>query len=418
MILEDSDSVGVVYGRGLASIVDEPGARHPVLRPELCITLDEAETSGQTSYQQIMERYAPQDPGVEVSEDDLSAIVYTSGTTGHPKGVVHCHGHRTGFAMATCLAWEVSIDSTVLISTPLYHNAAASLLLPALLVGGTAVLMEGMDPEGWLETVQGERITHTVLVPTQFVSLMGCPEFHSYDLSSLEIVISTGAPMTRKTKEDVLAHFPRGVSEVYGLTEGIATILEPSDFVRKAGSVGKPASAGDIRVVDEDFNDVPPGEIGEVVGFNPGWGGYYKQPELTARTDIDGWLRTGDLGRLDDEGFLYLVGRKKDLIVSGGMNIYPEDIEDVLLRHPNVLEACVFGIPHPKWGESPMAAVILKEDARTTEDEIIAWTNARVAGYQKIRGVSLTADFPRNSTGKVLKRQLRQPYWEDHEEKI
>jgi len=376
------------------------------------------EIPGYVSYERIMETYSGENPGVEILPQDLAKIAYSSGTTGRPKGVIHTHDFQYSFAVNHALNWRVGFESTVCTSTPLYHTGGVMLTYPALLVGGTVVLMEKFDAKEWLELVQKEKVTHAFLVPTQFIIIMQLPEFSSDDIRSLEIIITAAAPITQKTKEEILANFRCQVAELYGLTEGIATILRPMDQLRKLGSVGKATLGGEIRVVDNDMKDVARGEIGEIIGLNPEMKGYYKNPELTAQTFVNGWVRTGDLGKLDEDGYLYLVGRKKDMIISGGVNIYPEDIEQVMARHPKVLEVSVFGIPHEKWGETPRAAVILKEGLDCSEEELLEWTNAKLARYQRISGVDFVKDMPRTPAGKVQKVKLRAPYWEGWERDI
>jgi acyl-CoA synthetase (AMP-forming)/AMP-acid ligase II len=239
------------------------------------------------------------------------------------------------------------------------------------------------------------------------------PDFDAYDTTSLEVLLSMAAPLTKKTKEDILANFSCHLFELYGVTEGAGTILRPMDQRRKIGSVGKAIAGSDIRVVDESMKDVSTGEVGEIVGRAAiQMEGYYKKPEITAQTVVDGWLKTGDLGKLDEEGYLYLVGRKKDMIISGGVNIYPEDIEEVMIRHPKVMDVAVFGVPDDKWGETPRAAVTLREGQEAEPEEIRDWSNGRIAGYQKISAVDILKDLPRNPAGKVLKRELRTPFWE------
>jgi long-chain acyl-CoA synthetase len=224
------------------------------------------------------------------------------------------------------------------------------------------------------------------------------------------------APLTKKTKVDILNNFKAELFEIYGVTEGIGTILHPHDQLRKLGSVGKAIPGSAIRLVDDKMQDVPTGEVGEICGMSDlMMQGYYKRPDLNAETIIDGWLRTGDLGKFDEEGYLYLVDRKKDMIISGGVNVYPKDMEEVIMAHPAVQEVAVFGIPSPKWGETPLAAIIPKAGQDLTEAEMLAWINQRVNKFQKISRIVFMKDFPRNPAGKILKREMRTPYWKDQE---
>jgi acyl-CoA synthetase (AMP-forming)/AMP-acid ligase II len=256
------------------------------------------------------------------------------------------------------------------------------------------------------------------MVPTQFTVLLEQPDFDSYDLSSMRIWNSAGSPLRTQTKAEVLKRFSGELVELWGLTEGAATTLKPEDMENKMESVGLPLLGWDVRIIDEQGQELPPGEAGEIVAFSS-WlmPEYYKLPEKTAEAiwlDVAGktYLKTGDMGKLDEDGFLYILDRKKDMIISGGVNIFASDIEDVLTRHPAVQDAIVIGIPHPKWGETPIAMVIAREGVSISEEELIAWVNPKLAKYQRISGVEFRDDFPRNAMGKVLKRALRAPYFE------
>jgi acyl-CoA synthetase (AMP-forming)/AMP-acid ligase II len=231
---------------------------------------------------------------------------------------------------------------------------------------------------------------------------------------------SVGAPLHREHREKLIEHLPGRVYELYGLTEGFITVLDKEDFARKRDSVGIPASFADMRIVDSSGADVAAGVVGEIVGRSPLlMPGYYKRPDLTAQALIDGWLHTGDLGYVDEDGFLHLVDRQKDMIISGGVNVYPRDIEEVIVRHPAVKEAAVFGIPHEQWGEAPMAAVIVREEPAVSTGDLKAWINERVAAkYQRVAQVAIVDDFPRSTAGKTLKRVLRAPYWAGRSEQI
>ncbi len=228
------------------------------------------------------------------------------------------------------------------------------------------------------------------------------------------MILSLGAPLHGEHKDRLNRLLPDRFHELYGLTEGFVTILDRDDALRKAGSVGVPPPFYEMRIVGDDGRDLPPGEVGEIVGRGPiTMPGYYGRPDLTGEALRDGWLYSGDLGYVDEDGFLYLVDRKKDMIDSGGIKVYPRDIEEIAARHPAVREVAVFGIPHDKWGETPVAAVVLREPDAIGADELRDWINARVAAkYQRLARVVIFADFPRNAAGKTLKRELRAPFWE------
>jgi acyl-CoA synthetase (AMP-forming)/AMP-acid ligase II len=234
------------------------------------------------------------------------------------------------------------------------------------------------------------------------------------------MILSLGAPLLKEHKDRLNALLPGRFHELYGLTEGFLTILDKTEAVRKAGSVGVPAPYNEMRIVREDGSDAPPGEVGEIAGRGPMLMlGYYKRPDLTAQAMRDGWLHTGDMGYADEEGYLYLVDRKKDMIDSGGVKVYPRDIEEIAARHPAIRDVAVFGVPDDKWGETPVAAVILSAAGAASAEELRDWINARVqAKYQRVSRVILHEEFPKSAAGKTLKRELRQPYWAGRERNI
>lgn len=358
-----------------------------------------------------------------VVPDDLFNIMYTSGTTGLPKGIALTHRIRAHYATLMANAWRMDAQSVVLHSGALVFNGAFVTMMPALLVGCRFVLQAQFDPVRFIETVEREAVTHTMLVPSQIAAILDSPSFDAGRLASLQMLVSLGAPLPVAQKERLETHLPGRFYELYGLTEGFVTILDRQDALRKRGSVGVPPPFSSLRIVREDGTDANASEIGEIAGRSPLlMPGYYRRPELTAQTIRDGWLFTGDLGYVDDDGYLFLVDRKKDMIDSGGVKIYPRDIEEIMARHPDVAEAVVFGVPHEKWGETPLAAVQLRpraDGSAANADELRSWINARVAArYQQVSAVSIVVNFPRNAAGKILKRELRDPHWAGRERLI
>jgi long-chain acyl-CoA synthetase len=357
-------------------------------------------------------------PAVNLQNEDECNIIYSSGTTGLPKGIVITHQARSLVALATAVEYRVDSASTILITTPPFTNATWVILLPSVLAGAITVLMPSFSPQGFLETVQKERATHTLMVPTQYHVILELPDFEKYDLTSLRIMISVGAMLPLPLKRRILEKMGPGLLELYGLTEGVGTALKPEDMQEKTGSVGTPLASTDIRIIDEEGNELPGGEVGEIIGYSPVMmKGYLNRPEATAEIiwrDERGrtYIRTGDMGRIDEDGFLYIMDRKRDMIVSGGLNVFASDIEEVFLQHPEVLDVAVIAVPHEKWGETPLALVRPRTGAAATEDDLKAWANGRLAKHQRVDAVKLRGeDFPRNALGKVLKRQLRLPYW-------
>jgi long-chain acyl-CoA synthetase len=356
----------------------------------------------------------------DVDADDLFNIMYSSGTTGTPKGIPLTYGIRAGYCMVFASVWRMTPESVVLHAGSMVFNGAFVTMLPAMYLGATFVLLHQFDPELVMRTIEQERVTHIMMVPSQIVALLNAPTFDARRLASLQMLGSVGAPLHREHRDRLIDLLPGRCYELYGLTEGFITILDRDDFARKRDAVGVPLAFSKMRIVTETGDNAPPGQVGEIVGTSPLlMAGYYKRPDLTAQAIVDGWLFTGDLGFVDDDGFLHLVDRQKDMIISGAVNVYPRDIEEVIVAHPAVKEAAVFGVPHDRWGEVPMAAVIVRDATAVSCDELTAWINERVgAKYQRVAGVTIVDDFPRSTAGKTLKRILRAPYWSSRPDRI
>jgi acyl-CoA synthetase (AMP-forming)/AMP-acid ligase II len=306
-------------------------------------------------------------------------------------------------------------ETTVnLISTPLYSNTTLASLFPTLGGGGKSVLMRKFEARGFLELSQQHRATHAMLVPVQYRRIMALPDFERFDLSSYRMKFSTSAPFGAELKADVLARWPGGLVEYYGMTEGGGVfVLVAHEHPTKLHTVGRPASGHEIRLIDDEGREVAQGETGEVVGRSPAMMlGYHNQPGKTADAewrDPQGrrFIRTGDIARFDEDGFLVLLDRKKDMIISGGFNIYPSDIEAVIVQHPDVHEAAVVGIPSQRWGESPVAFVTLRPGATADPVALGRFVDARVGKVQRPAAYSFVESLPRSGIGKVLKRELR-----------
>ncbi|MEJ7931058.1 class I adenylate-forming enzyme family protein [Ramlibacter sp. AN1015] len=358
---------------------------------------------------------------VEIGPADPFNIIYSSGTTGMPKGIVQPHGMRFAHIQRG-LAYGWDEHSVALLSTPLYSNTTLVVFFPALAFGGTVHLMARFEAGRWLEIAERERATHTMLVPVQYRRLLAHADFDRRDLSAFRMKFSTSAPFDAALKADALRRWPGGLVEFYGMTEGGGTcILEAHAHPGKLHTVGRPAAGHDIRLIGEDGREVAPGEAGEVVGRSPGMmTGYHNQPEQTREAEWfspEGlrFIRTGDVGRFDADGFLLLFDRKKDMIISGGFNIYPSDLEAQLRAHPAVHEAAVVGVPSTEWGETPVAFVELRADGEAvTPEDLRAWVNARVGKTQRLAAVVVIDELPRSAIGKVLKRTLREAYQGRH----
>ena len=407
-LLRGADARALIADRALLPVLERLGNR----RPEHVLLLD-GDAPGCIDSRTGL---ASQPPGLEparVLPDDLFNIMFTSGTTGEPKGIMHTHAVRAAYGTSIAAALRMTPESRTLHTGAIVFNGAFAIMLPTLFLGATYVLHRQFDPATALETIEREGITHMMVVPAQLVALLRCPHFDPARLTSLECVLSLGAPLLKPDKDRFNAALPGRLYELYGLTEGFITILDRHDAVRKAGSVGVPPPFFHVRVVRDDGSEAAPGEVGEILGYGPiTMSGYYKRPDLTAQTLRDGWIHSGDLGYLDADGYLYLVDRKKDMIDSGGVKVYPRDIEEVVAAHPDVREVAVFGVPDDKWGETPLAAVILRDDAQVDPATLREWINARVAArYQRVAAVTVMTEFPRSAAGKTLKRELRAPYW-------
>jgi long-chain acyl-CoA synthetase len=349
-------------------------------------------------------------------------IIYSSGTTGTPKGIVQPHAMRWAHIRRAAFS-GYGPQAVVLIATPLYSNTTLVSLIPALAYGGCVVLMPKFDALAYLQLAQQHRATHTMLVPVQYQRLLAHPEFSRFDLSSFSHKFSTSAPFHAELKAQVLRRWPGGLTELYGLTEGGGTcFLHAHLHPEKLHTVGQPAPGHDIRLIDDEGVEIQraPGgasvSSGEVVGRSPGMmTGYHGQPELTRAAEwfnAEGqrFIRTGDVGRFDEDGFLVLHDRRKDMIISGGFNIYPSDLEAVLRAHPSVVEVAVVGVPSIEWGETPVAFCVLQPGAPagTAEaEELQAWANGQLGKTQRLSALRLQAELPRSAIGKVLKRELR-----------
>jgi len=353
---------------------------------------------------------------VEPGPDWPFNLIYSSGTTGVPKGIVQPHLLRW-FNVQRARTAGYGPESVTLLATPLYSNTTLGTLFGALALGGAVVLMGKFSAAGYLELAQQWRATHTILVPVQYQRLLAQENFDRCDLSSFQMKFSTGAPFPQALKQQVLLRWPGGLIEIYGMTEGGgACMLEAHKYPHKLHTVGTPMPRHDIRVIDAADCEVSRGETGEIVGHSPAMmTGYWNQPAATRATewrDSTGrlFIRTGDIGRMDPDGFLVLLDRKKDMIISGGFNVYPSDLEAVLREHPDVDEAAVVGVASVRWGETPAACVVLKEGADMDGARLTAWANARLGKSQRIDKVKIMQSLPRNGAGKVLKAELRDAF--------
>jgi len=361
------------------------------------------------SYDTLTHKAPSGEPDIRAADDDPLLIVYTSGTTGLPKGAIHTHKTMTW----ACFTWILSIDfrryDRMLLFAPPFH---VGVLLPLTLLihlGGTNVVMRSFDIARVFRAIEQEKITATFAVPTMLQLMIDYPERQEYDCSSLRWIL-VGAGVVPRVLISRYSTFGTVILQDYGTTEslGPATIISPEEVGKKPDSAGKACFHTDVRVVDEQGKNVDPNRIGEVVVRAPHvMKGYWNRPEATAEAIRDGWLYTGDLANMDEDGCIYIRDRKKDMIISGGENIYPVEIENVLLAHPRIKEVAVIGLPSTQWGESPAAIVVAKEGKRLSAEEVIAYCRGKMAGYKIPRAVEFVEEIPRSATGKAQKHLLR-----------
>jgi acyl-CoA synthetase (AMP-forming)/AMP-acid ligase II len=347
-------------------------------------------------------------------EGDPFNIIYSSGTTGTPKGIVHSHVMRWRQA-AGGFKSIYGPDSRSLLSTPLYSNTTLAVFLPTMLWGGHARLMGKFDAGRWLELAEANRITHTMLVPVQYQRLLRHADFDRRDLSAMQLKFCTSAPFSAEMKEEAVRRFPGGLIEIYGMTEGgVVCMLFAHKHPDKLHTVGQPVAGHELIVLGDDDQVLPPGEKGVLAGRSPTMmSGYRNQPDKTREMewrDADGnlWLKTGDIGVVDADGFVSIVGRAKDMIISGGFNIYPADLEDALAAEPGVAEAAVVGVPSEQWGETPVGFIVAQHGAALDADAVLASVNAKLGKTQRLSALHLIDEMPRSHIGKLLKSELRE----------
>ncbi|WP_084965201.1 acyl-CoA synthetase [Thermoactinospora rubra] len=360
---------------------------------------------------------SPSEPIDEpVGLDDPCMIMYTSGTTGKPKGAVLTHGNITWNSVNVLVDVDLAADEVTLVVAPLFHTAGLNMTcLPTVLKGGTVVLMPAFDPVRVLEAIQTHRVTYMFGVPVMYDAMAACPAWPTADLSSLRHLNCGGSPVPPAT---IRAYLERGLafSQGYGMTEASPGVLylAKEDSARKAGTAGVPHFFTDVRIVDHELRDVGPGDKGEVVVRGPNvMRGYWGRPEETARVMAGGWFRSGDVATVDADGFVTIVDRVKDMIISGGENIYPAEVEAALLDHPGVADCAVIGVPDERWGEVGRAVVVPGPGAEPSERDLLEFLHGRLAKYKIPKSVVFVAELPRNPTGKILKKALRARYGQE-----
>ena len=367
-------------------------------------------TTGQ-GYEEAIASAEPHAQPAWLREEDPALMCYTSGTTGRPKGAILTHGNLVASTLSWIHEMRAGEDDVWLSGQPLFHIGGINGLLPFLTLGATSVVTPttGFDPDAALERIARHGVTMCIFVPTQWDLLCGAERIQSLDRGRLRVAMWGASPAARATLERMAATFPQAeIVSAYGQTEmaGATTLLKGADAVRKMGSVGRPMLGVELRVVGDDLRDVPTGAVGEIVYRGPTvMAGYHDNPDASAEAFAGDWFHSGDLATRDEDGYLWLVDRVKDLIISGGENVYPAEVERVLLEHEAVADAAVVGMAHPRWVETPLAFVVAAGDV--DEDTLIAHCRERLAGFKKPSAVVFVDALPRNAAGKVLKRELR-----------
>jgi fatty-acyl-CoA synthase len=419
-ILEDSESVGVLTDGQLTSLALDATAHLDAVR-FVVTTGDVVEDS--ESYEEFLATGSAEAPDSEVGEDDLAFLMYTSGTTGRPKGAMLTHQNLVMNTINWIIEMEARPGDVWLSGLPLFHIGGVNGVLPFIYLAGTSIITPStsFDPLESLRLLEKHRATMCYFVPTQWQQICALPEAAQIDTSVLRRALWGASQAPPSTLELLVRTFPSvGIVNAFGQTEMSSNtcFLKADDAVRKMGSVGLPAVNVEVRIVDPDGNDVPVGEVGEIVYRGPTvMKGYYKLDEATAEAFRGGWFHSGDLVRQDDEGFIYVVDRVKDMIISGGENIYPAEVERAVERHPAVREVAVVGVPHPRWVETPVAVVVPAGAERPDPSEVLEFIRSDLASYKKPSAVVYVDELPRNASGKILKRNLRDDYVHLFEEK-
>jgi acyl-CoA synthetase (AMP-forming)/AMP-acid ligase II len=407
-ILSDCESKVLVFGSEYSEVVDS--IRNDIPTRDF-IAISEDPPHWAKSYQTLIGDASDQEPQIVGGDDDTLTILYTSGTTGRPKGAELTHAYYYWNSVNLMCTLGLDIGNTSLIALPLFHIGA--LAGPPWIVhaGGKVVLLRTLDPQRFLELIEEEKVTGFGSVPQLLDFLKLVPDFEKYDWRSVRNILVYAAPVPVTLINEYAAAGIK-VRQLYGLTEcNTGTVLDSENAIEKVGSCGRPFFHTEVRVVDHNGRDLAPGEKGEVLLRAPNMmKGYLNRPEETSAAIIDGWLHTGDIAKMDEDGFLYILDRKKDMIISGGENIYPAEIEDALLNNPKIADVGVIGYPHEKWGEAVKAIVVVKEGETLTEAELIEWCQGKIGKFKIPKAVVFTEAIPRTPTGKILKTELRKHF--------
>ena len=423
-IVDNAQAEVFFFGKDFADTVDKIRADLPTVGTFVCLDADDR-----------FETYADwmsddtADPGVEPGGSDVAFQLYSSGTTGLPKGVMLSNDNLFALLPDASETWGFNEDMVSLVAMPLFHIGGSGWAMAGMFNGGTSVIVRELDPSALIDLIGEKRITHGFLVPAVFQFMLMMPNVDDGDYSSLEMLVYGASPITEEVLSASIKKFGCKFAQAYGLTEttGAIVTLPPEDHdpdgpnKHRLRSAGKPNSNVEMKIVDPDsFEEVPTGEVGEIITrSDQNMVGYWRNEDGTSAAYLDGgWFRTGDIGYFDEDGYLYIHDRVKDMIVSGGENVYPAEVENVLMKHPGIADVAVIGVPDEKWGEVGKAMVVKAEGQDVDEEGILTFAREQLAGFKVPKSVDFIAEIPRNPTGKMLKKDLRAPFWEGRDRAV
>ncbi len=424
-IVNDSDSIVFVYDAEFlkSDVLDPILDKLPKVKLQLCVGDPPRKA---TDYEKFLAAHSDAEPDVGERTAMPATMVYTSGTTGRPKGVYRKPrdlGQAAQLFMGFLQMFNLAPGDVHLLVGPLYHAAPSMFANLHIALGGTVVILQKFDPEEALRLIERERVTTSHMVPTMFVRILNLPADvrRRYDLSSLKSVVHAAAPCPVDVKWRIMELFGQDtIYEYYAATEVGGTYISPEEWRRKPGSVGRPFPGATVKIFDDEENECRPGQIGTIYMRLEGMSDfqYYKDDDKTRSARRENMVTVGDMGYFDEDGYLFIADRKIDMVISGGVNIYPKEIEEVLITHPKILDVAVIGVPDPEWGEQLKAIVQLKPGETASSEEIIRFASERLAGYKRPRSVDFMDELPRELTGKLLKRKLRERYWAGSDRRV
>ncbi|MCJ7655602.1 MAG: long-chain fatty acid--CoA ligase [Dehalococcoidia bacterium] len=419
-LINDSEANTLFVGPEFADVVSTLKPRIPKVKHFISF---EGSLPGMKCHDYLLASYPTSEPDTEVGDEDGLFICYTSGTTGRPRGAFYTRQRFREDIICHAIEVPIGPDDKGISLMPLFHIGGIEINASFIYQAATTVIMKFFDPKALLGEIEKEKITNVALVPTHLAAMLDLPDFKKYDTGTIRRIYYAGSPMPKELLLRGMEVFGPVFFQGYGQTEsgpGITYLKEKEHDVlgkspreeRRLLSCGRPGFVVHVRIVDENGADVSVGDIGEIIVMSRHiMNEYWKKPQETKKTIVDGWLHTGDMGRYDEDGYIYIVDRKQDMIVSGGENIYPREVEEVLYQHPAVLECAVFSIPDPKWVESVHAAVSLKKGATVTPEELIGFCKKNIARYKAPKSIEIMPEIPKGATGKILKREMKDKYW-------